>query len=165
MYRLTDSFPYLLNRVGVRIGELFSERLKPYDVTLPMYRVLASLWERGDQRLNELSRATVMEVSTLSRLIGSMEGRGFVTRNRLDDNARVVAINLTKQGRTLADELIPLAQQFEEVAIHSFGKAEVARMKSAMEAVYEHINALDPQALEVPVTAAASKRAARRVGK
>ncbi|WP_420223868.1 MarR family winged helix-turn-helix transcriptional regulator [Pigmentiphaga litoralis] len=161
MYRLTNSFPYLLNRVGVRIGELFTERLKPYDVTLPMYRVLASLWERGDQRLNELSKATVMEVSTLSRLIGTMETRGYVTRHRLDDNARVVAINLTADGRALAEELIPLAIQFEEVAIHSFGKAEVLRLKSAMEAVYEHLNALDPEALQVPVSKRAGRRAAR----
>lgn len=150
MYRLGDSFPYLLNRVGVRIGELFSQRLKPYDVTLPMYRVLASLWEKGDQRLNELSDVTTLETSTLSRLIGIMEDRGFVTRSRLEDNARVVAINLTKQGRALTEELIPLAVQFEEVAIHSFGKSEVARLKRAMKDVYDHLNALDPRVLEEP---------------
>ena len=58
MYRLTNSVPYLLNRVGVRMGELFSRRLAPYDVTLPMYRVLAGLSERGDQRLGDLSVMT-----------------------------------------------------------------------------------------------------------
>ena len=153
MYSLSTSFPYLLNRVGVRIGELFSQRLKPYDLTLPMYRVLVALWEKGDQRLNELSKATTLEVSTLSRLIGTLEERKYVTRRRLDDNARAVAINLTQAGRTLAEELIPLAVQFEEVAIHSFGKSEVARLKSAMEAVFEHLNALDPSSLEVPENA------------
>ncbi|WP_132979117.1 MarR family winged helix-turn-helix transcriptional regulator [Pigmentiphaga sp. D-2] len=148
MYRLTDSFPYLLNRVGVRIGELFSKRLKPYDLTLPMYRVLVSLWERGDQRLNELGKATTLEVSSLSRLIGTMEERGLVVRNRLENNARAVAINLTAEGRRLAEELIPLAVEFEEVAIHSFGRSEVARLKSAMLDIYEHLNALDPRLLE-----------------
>lgn len=162
MYRLSISFPYLLNRVGVRIGELFTQRLKPYDLTLPMYRVLASLWEKGDQRLNELSKATTLEVSTLSRLIGVMEERALVTRNRLDDNARAVAINLTPYGRSMAEELIPLAQQFEEVAIHSFGKSEVAKLKSAMQAIYEHLNALDPASLEVPAEPRRRKVAAPR---
>ncbi|RZS85706.1 MarR family winged helix-turn-helix transcriptional regulator [Pigmentiphaga kullae] len=148
MYRLTDSFPYLLNRVGVRIGELFSKRLKPYDLTLPMYRVLVSLWETGDQRLNELGKATTLEVSSLSRLVGTMEERGLVVRNRLEDNARAVAINLTVEGRRLAEELIPQAVEFEEVAIHSFGRSEVARLKSAMLDIYEHLNALDPRLLE-----------------
>jgi hypothetical protein len=44
-YRLSNSFPYLVDRVGVRIGDMFSRYLAPYDVTLPMYRVMASLWE------------------------------------------------------------------------------------------------------------------------
>ena len=51
MYRLTESFPYLVNRVGVRVGEVFSRRLEAYDVTLPMYRVMAALRMQGDQRL------------------------------------------------------------------------------------------------------------------
>ena len=55
MYRLTNSFPYLLNRVGVQMGELFSRRIAGYGVTLPMYRVMAALWETGDQRLGDLA--------------------------------------------------------------------------------------------------------------
>jgi hypothetical protein len=55
MYRLTDAFPYLITRVGVRMGELFSRRLESYGVTLPMYRVMAALWQRGNQRLGDLS--------------------------------------------------------------------------------------------------------------
>ena len=55
LYRLSNSFPYLLNRVGVRMGELFSRRIAPFGVTLPMYRVMAALWETGDQRLSDLA--------------------------------------------------------------------------------------------------------------
>ena len=144
MYKLAHSFPYLLNRLGARMSELFSKRLKPYDITLPMYRVLASLHERGDQRLSELSDVTNLELSTLSRLIGVIEDRQLVTRHRLEDNARVVAINLTPQGRKLVEKLIPLALEFENMAIHSFGLKEVASLKKGMVEIYDHLNALDP---------------------
>ena len=155
MYKLANSLPYLLNRVGARMGELFSKRLKPHDITLSMYRVLASLHERSDQRLSELSDITNLELSTLSRLIGVIEDRQLVTRHRLEDNARVVAINLTPQGRRLVEELIPLALEFENIAIHSFGLQEVASLKKGMVEIYDHLNALDPQ----PMTAAlASKK-------
>jgi DNA-binding MarR family transcriptional regulator len=135
------------------MSELFSKQLKPYDITLPMYRVLASLHERGDQRLSELSDVTNLELSTLSRLIGVIEDRQLVTRHRLADNARVVAINLTPQGRKLVEKLIPLALEFENMAIHSFGLKEVASLKKGMVEIYDHLNALDPQTL---VTAPAS---------
>jgi Transcriptional regulators len=116
LYRLTNSFPYLLNRVGVQMGELFSRRIAGYGVTLPMYRVMAALWETGDQRLGDLAAMTTIEISTLSRLVGEMKRRGLVTRARLKDNGRTVAINLTPKGRTLVEELIPIAIRFEEVA-------------------------------------------------
>src|ERR1700751_3208134 len=103
MYRLTDAFPYLLNRVGVRMGELFSRRLEAYGITLPMYRVLAALWEKGDRRLGELADICSIELSTLSRLVGTLSRKGLVHRRRLDANARVVEINLTKAGRVLAE--------------------------------------------------------------
>ena len=145
MYRLTKSFPYLLNRVGVRMGELFVRRIAPYDVTLPMYRVLASLWETGDRRLGDLAAATTVEVSTLSRLIGEMKRKGLVSRRRCADNERTVAINLTAKGRALAEELMPIAQHFEDVAVRDFSGDEVARIKTVLATVYSNLDAIEPE--------------------
>ena len=124
---------------------MFGRRLTPYGVTLPMYRVLAALWEQSDQRLNDLTQMTSIELSTLSRLVGGLMRKGFVSRTRLEENARTVSINLTRQGRALDDELIPLATRFEEVAIHSFGVEEVAKLKRALTTVYDHLNELEPE--------------------
>src|SRR5260221_2386244 len=120
LYRLTNSLPYVLNRVGVQMGELFSRRIKGFGVTLPMYRVMAALWEKKDQRLGDLAAMTSIEISTLSRLVGEMKRRGLVSRSRLKDNGRTVAINLAPKGRALVEELIPIAVHFEEVAVRNF---------------------------------------------
>ena len=95
LYTLTKSLPYLLNRVGVQMGDLFSRRIAGFGVTLPMYRVMAALWEKGDQRLGDLAAMTTIEISTLSRLVGEMKRRGLVSRSRLKDNGRTVAIKTT----------------------------------------------------------------------
>ena len=99
------------------MGELFSRRIAPFDVTLPMYRVMAALWEKGDQRLSDLASVTTTEIPTLSRLIGEMKRKGLVTRSPLEDNGRTVAINLTAKGKTLVEELIPIAVHFADVAV------------------------------------------------
>jgi MarR family transcriptional regulator, organic hydroperoxide resistance regulator len=170
LYRLTKSFPYLLNRVGVRMGELFVRRIAPYEVTLPMYRVLASLWETGDRRLGDLAAATTVEVSTLSRLIGEMKRKGLVSRQRCEGNERTVAINLTARGRALAEELMPIAQHFEDVAVRAFSADEVARIKTVLATVYSNLDAIEPEIKTLqeetrehasPV-ARASRRVARR---
>lgn len=143
MYRLTNSVPYLLNRVGVRMGELFSRRLAPYDVTLPMYRVLAGLSERGDQRLGDLSMMTSIELSTLSRLVTTMKRRGFVSRARPDANGRTVAINLTSKGRALAKILMPLAAEFERVGTQGFTNGEVKVLKERLVEIYRNLDEME----------------------
>ena len=157
MYRLTNSFPYLLNRVGVQMGELFSRRIAGYGVTLPMYRVMAALWEIGDQRLGDLAAMTTIEISTLSRLVGEMKRRGLVTRTRLKDNGRTVAINLAPKGRTLVEELIPIAVHFEEVAVRDFPSKNISDLKSVLAEIYESLKSLEPEIEEANKARKAAK--------
>ena len=145
MYRLSNSFPYLLNRVGVRMGELFSRRIASFGVTLPMYRVLAALWEREDQRLSDLAAVTTAEISTLSRLVGEMKRKGLVTRSRLEDNGRTVAINLTSKGRSLLEELMPIAVHFEDVAVSNYSDEEISRLKIVFREIYESLGSIEPE--------------------
>jgi DNA-binding MarR family transcriptional regulator len=157
LYRLSNSFPYLLNRVGVRMGELFSRRIAPFGVSLPMYRVMAALWEKGDQRLSDLASVTTTEISTLSRLIGEMKRKGLVTRSRLEDNGRTVAINLTSKGRALVEELMPIAVHFAEVAVANYSEAEVSRLKTIFREIYETLGSIEPE-IEAAKASAKPKR-------
>jgi len=145
LYRLSNSFPYLLNRVGVRMGELFSRRIASFGVTLPMYRVLAALWEKEDQRLSDLAAVTTAEISTLSRLVGEMKRKGLVTRSRLEDNGRTVAINLTSKGRSLVEELMPIAVHFEDVAVSNYSDEEISRLKIVFREIYESLGSIEPE--------------------
>jgi MarR family transcriptional regulator, organic hydroperoxide resistance regulator len=145
LYKLTNSLPYLLNRVGVQMGELFSRRIAGFGVTLPMYRVMAALWEKPDQRLGDLAAMTTIEISTLSRLIGEMKRRGLASRTRLKDNGRTVAINLNPRGRSLVEELIPIAIHFEEVAVRNFASKDISDLKGVLQEIYENLKSLEPE--------------------
>jgi MarR family transcriptional regulator, organic hydroperoxide resistance regulator len=159
MYRLTEAFPYLVTRVGARMGELMSRRLERYGLTLSMYRVMAALWQRGEQRLGDLSEMTTVEISTLSRLVGLMQRSGLLSRTRPDSNGRTVEISLTKSGRALVEQLIPLAQRHEEVGLRGFAPSEIVVLKKNLVAVYGNLDALDRE-LSYELTATAKKQLA-----
>ena len=142
-YRFTDSVSYLLNRVGVRLGERFSIVLKEFGLTVPMYRVLAALRQEGDQRLGDLAAITSIEQSTLSRLVTSMRKDGLVTRIRPKDNGRAVATNLTAAGRTLAERLMLLAVDFEQGATSGLGADDLRKLKSMLRSVYDNLIDID----------------------
>lgn len=145
MYKLTTSMPFLLARLGVRMGSLFSQRLAAYDLTLPMYRVLAALSEKPDQQLGELSAMTTVELSTMSRLIGTMATRGLVSRHRPPGNERTVKINLTERGVDMAALLRAEAEHYEEVAVSTIRPVEIDRLKSILNRIYDSLDVLESE--------------------
>lgn len=145
MYKLTTSMPYLLARLGVRMGTLFSQRIAAYDLTLPMYRVLAALSERPDQKLGELSAMTTVELSTMSRLIGTMAARGLVSRHRPPGNERTVQINLTERGVEMAGLLREEAEHYEEVAVSTLKPNEIDRLKRVLTHIYDSLDVLESE--------------------
>ena len=106
MYRLSNSLPYLLARLGVRMGDLFVQVVGKDGLTLPKYRVLAALAEQGRPlRLGELAALTSAEMSTLSRLIADMHRDGIVFRERPQNNQRSLQVSLTPHGAALLRKL------------------------------------------------------------
>lgn len=139
-----DSYlPYLLNRAGSRIATSFSERIRPLGLTLPGWRVLAALHERDGRRMGDLSDTTSIEVSTLTRLVDSMERSGWVARRRDARDARVVALHGTAAGRRLTRRVLPLAERYEAAALAGFSAREAAALKAALRRVYANMAGLD----------------------
>lgn len=147
-YVFTESLPYLLNRVGSKISEVFMTHLREHELTVPMFRVLATVDQNGAQRLSDLAEKTSIEMSTLSRLIGTMSKRGLVSRTRLEDNARTVSITLTPKSTELIRTLTPIAEQFDRIGDLSMNEAELQRFKARLRDLYDALDALTKQAME-----------------
>jgi DNA-binding MarR family transcriptional regulator len=74
-----------------------------------------------------------------------MKRKGLVTRSRLADNGRTVAINLTSKGKVLVEELMPIAIHFEDVAVSGFSAAEVLRLKVVFQEIYQSLGTIEPE--------------------
>ena len=139
-----DSYlPYLLNRAGARIAASFSEEVRPLGATLQMWRVLAALREQDGRRMGDLSKTTSIEVSTLTRLVDTMEKKGLVARRRDADDARVVALHVTPAGRRLTQRITPIAERYERVALAGFTAVETDTLKAALRRLYISMEALE----------------------
>lgn len=148
MFDLESYLPYLINRAGVRLANAFGEVLESYRITLPMWRVMAALDHRGGQRVGQLAAMTSIEVSTLSRLLGAMEEKGLVLRQRSDEDARTVTVGLTELGARLTGQIIPTALHYEEVALQGFAPRETAALKAMLARVFKNLDRLDAGARE-----------------
>lgn len=160
MFVLEDYLPYLLNRAGSHIAASFSQMLRGHGITLPIWRVLAALHDRDGQRVGQLAGRTSIEVSTLSRLVGTMEAKGLARRKRAAcDDARAVTVHLTDAGHALAQRIVPTAMEYEAIALRGLSDAEAATLKSLLCRVYDNMAALDDAGAPASAPQAAGRSA------
>lgn len=144
MYRLSNSLPYLLARLGVRMGDLFAQVIKKEGLTLPMYRVLAALAEQDRPlRLGELAALTSADMSTLSRLVADMHRDGILSRERPEHDQRSLQVTLTPQGAALAERFMPVAAHYEDVATGSLSAKDAAALKATLLQLYANLDELE----------------------
>jgi MarR family transcriptional regulator, organic hydroperoxide resistance regulator len=144
VYRLSNSLPYLLARLGVRMGDLFVRVVKKEGLTLPMYRVLAALAEQDRPlRLGELAALTSADMSTLSRLVADMHRDGILSRERPQHDQRSLQVALTPQGAALAARFMPVAAHYEDVAAGSLTAKDAAALKATLVQLYENLDQLE----------------------
>ncbi|MHC2576652.1 DNA-binding MarR family transcriptional regulator [Bradyrhizobium diazoefficiens] len=146
MYRLSNSLPYMLARVGIRMGDLFVRVVKKEGLTLPMYRVLAALAEQEQPvRLVELSALTSADLSTLSRLVADMHKEGLVSRERPANDQRSLQVELTPAGRELYERFMPVAAYYEEVATGELSRKDAAALKATLATLYNNLDRLEAE--------------------
>jgi DNA-binding MarR family transcriptional regulator len=88
------------------------------------WRVIYLLHDHGDLTISELSRECLIEVSTLSRLLQSMEKRKLIYRERDDQDQRYTKIHLTDQGQKVYQSIIPVVSRQLEFTLQDLSNAD-----------------------------------------
>jgi DNA-binding MarR family transcriptional regulator len=89
----------------VQADELFNKELyKKYSVSQPQLTCLLALQEYGPLQSSKLAKYMMVRPSTATGIVDRLEEKGLVSRQRSVLDRRVVTIELTDAGKSLAEE-------------------------------------------------------------
>ncbi|MEQ9641662.1 MAG: MarR family transcriptional regulator [Alphaproteobacteria bacterium] len=142
-FDLADYVPYLLNRAGSRIADDFGQVARDEGLSLQMWRVLAVLHHREPRPVGEIAEWATIEVSTLSRILRTMENQRLVHRRRFAGDYRKVLVSRTHEGRAATEKLVPVALAFESLATAGFSAEEVETLKSLLRRLFDNLGDLE----------------------
>ncbi len=137
-FQLKNHVPYLVARVFALGSEAVAPVLREFDITLPMWRVLAALYDYGEQTAGELLVATSLEQSTLSRTISALSRRGFVSRKASRGNKRTITVGLLARGRTLSEQLLPHMVDAHRTLVAGVDPARLEIFLDVIDQLYEN---------------------------
>lgn len=108
MNNFERTLPMMLYRTLDAVMPNFRHIFTQFDLTEQQWRVLRVLWEKDQQPLLHLARATLISSPSLVGVVDRLSQRGLVARHRCEADRRVVNIGLTIQGQDLEDKVMPL---------------------------------------------------------
>jgi MarR family transcriptional regulator, organic hydroperoxide resistance regulator len=110
-----------------------------HGLTVPKWRVLFLLWERGS-----CSFATCMELAsigapTFSRLTAKMERERLIVRKRVPEDTRTLELIITAKGREVIESLMPVAIKNEKMYLDGVTAAERTALRNALGKIYRNV--------------------------
>ena len=121
--------PYRLNvlasTVSNALAALYADR---FGLSIPGWRVLATLGQYGVRTARDIAAHAVMHKSTVSRAVSALEERGLVAREGSPEDGREALLELTPAGVDIYAALAPEALAFEERLTGALSPAELASL-------------------------------------
>jgi DNA-binding MarR family transcriptional regulator len=131
-FDLKEFFPYVIARVGSLMELAITPELKKSDMTIDMWRVVMVLHFQGKMSLVDLSRTIGVPPSTLSRLVGRMIEKGWVSRRRSKDDNRLIELRLRRVGEEIFQKYWPVASKIEAESTSLFRNDDLQKLKAML---------------------------------
>jgi DNA-binding MarR family transcriptional regulator len=127
--RLESFLPYRLNRAAALASKHFSQVYRAeFGLTVPEWRVLATLGHRGTATASAIGRDSAMHKTKVSRAVASLQQRRWVARATDEADRRLEHLSLTPAGRAAFDRLAPKMLACEEALLARLTPRERAEL-------------------------------------
>ena len=128
-------------------GKLYTKELnKKYQVSTPQLNCLIALFENGPLPPSYIAKIIMVSSSTVTGIIDRLELKGLVKRLRKSPDRRVITIELTEVGRSLAYNAPPPIQRKIIDGLKRLPEGEIEEIVRSLRIL---TNMLDVQDLQV----------------
>ena len=129
---LTKDIVYQIRRL-IQASSLYTKELnKGYRISVPQLNCLLALYENGPLPPSQIAKQILVKSSTVTGIIDRLEQKGLVERKRSSSDRRVITIELTEAGRTLAEDAPPPIQQKIIDGLSSLSSEELRRISTSL---------------------------------
>jgi DNA-binding MarR family transcriptional regulator len=136
--QLEQFLPYRLNRIAAAVSQDFRSVYGPHhDLTIPEWRVLATLGQFEAMSAKDIGRHSTMHKTKVSRAVRALEERRWLRRRESEEDRREEILTLTALGEKVYRDIVPKAVAFERRILDELG-SEAMPLLGALERL-EHI--------------------------
>lgn len=127
----------------IRTSELLQQQgstiIKPYDLTGPQYNVLRILRGSSPRGLpcGQIADRMITHDPDVTRLLDRLEARGLISRERGNQDRRVVVATITPEGLRLLQEIDPVILEYHRGQFSNLDSTELRELIRLLQLVRE----------------------------
>ncbi|VBB43830.1 conserved hypothetical protein [uncultured Desulfatiglans sp.] len=123
---------YQIRRLG-QAGTLYSKELMKYhQISTPQLNCILALHANGPIPASQIARLILVKSSTVTGIIDRLEQKGLVRRVRNSPDRRVIMIELTEAGESLAMNAPPPVQRKIMEGLRKLPRNEVENIRKGL---------------------------------
>jgi DNA-binding MarR family transcriptional regulator len=140
---LENYVPYYINMISNKLSRGSSRLyINKFGIGVIEWRILGYLRRSdGSGSANEICQTLAIDKSAASRSIQELETKDLVTSNPIDRRQRL--LSLTEKGRSLHDQVLPIALERERILLSSLTNLERKQLLVLLRKLRANIAALN----------------------
>ncbi len=136
-YSYETSLGNLTNKASKALGKRLVANFKSigFDITTDQWVILMGLWIKDGQNQQELAEFSEKDKTSITRIIDSLEKKGFVTRKVNKQDRRVNFIYLTQMANDSKAILYAQAEKTLEVACQNISDEDIEKFSGFLNTI------------------------------
>ena len=132
--RSDDAPAWLIQRASRTLRVLFLRLMesRASGVTPEMWLILSRLYARDGQYQTQIADGTFRDRPNTSRILAGLESRGYIRREKDDEDMRRMRIFLTDEGTRFVQEIAPVAARTRDTLYEGLSDEELKVLRRAL---------------------------------
>jgi DNA-binding MarR family transcriptional regulator len=122
---VTDYPFYYMWHIASESQRCIREAILAYELSWQDWRIIFLLHDYDGITINELADQVLIDATTLTRILKSMENRNLLSRTKSKGDQRYTQIKLSKGGLSLYEKVIPIVMRQLDSAYQGLDKGEL----------------------------------------
>ena len=102
--KLENQLCFPLYACSKEVVKRYKPHLDKLDLTYTQYITMMVLWENKQMNVKELGERLYLDSGTLTPLLKKLEKKGYVRRERSEEDERNLIVTITEQGEALKEK-------------------------------------------------------------
>ncbi|WP_257347007.1 MarR family winged helix-turn-helix transcriptional regulator [Pseudalkalibacillus decolorationis] len=138
-YEPLDNIGVLIHTVDLEITSYVNSQLAAFQLTSEQNLIMALLWKHEGISQNEIATKLKKDKAGVTRMIFTLEKKGYIRRETCPNDKRSVKVYLTEDGRKLGNDVIPNNKSIIQLISKGMTKEEILELRRLLMKVRENV--------------------------